>query len=642
MSDSFTVVLAPGAQDTSTEGEWPNFSPSNLPSQVGSVGVSREPSIPDTSTISRLADAYNDEVGAARNCPEAEGDGEALKLEHVESFNIACVGESGLGKSTFLRDLFAHLDPTKLHALRRKMGAQIDKVRDLEDKIARNEQESRHCDDKTALELREEKQRLKDLLVTEREALGALRQAKHEQERAVRELKAEIKELEGQLGELRSRREAEEDHDAARALGHEVLKQDAALKEKRDHLAQELRRSNLDKDEGSCATPPLGQTMEVTSRLIKEMPLYHGAQQGLDVTLIDTPGYGDLTVDTAANRSADKVVAEVERRISSHLGKEGMATREGMPLDDEKKYWNELVHLCLFFVSPHRMKRADLELMKRLHRLVPLVVVIAKCDTMTREETKRFKYEVVEELRKGEVETFAFDQRTVKEVETRHVLDLQHQQRANGAIDEYDDDGGGEGEGGAMGSFQPLYGGSDGRLPWAVMGSDDESRRQYPWGTAKTTDPRHSELPALRDLLLRANGWQQLKRSAALKADHEGERRKREQLEQEQQRLRGGWGLAQPVLASLARPLVIVALVMIPVAALFLVVTRMATARGDAEAAQAAMVRQLRAQLSLLEDNYAQCTEVRKALAGDLEDASRRLEQFAEQAKVSTGGGKWW
>ena len=373
------------------------------------------------------------------------------------------------------------------------MGAQIDKVRDLEgqDCAQRAGEPALRRQDRSRAPRREAAPQ--GLARHGEEALGALRQAKHEQERAVRELKAEIKELEGQLGELRSRREAEEDHDAARALGHEVLKQDAALKEKRDHLAQELRRSNLDKDEGELATPPLGQTMEVTSRLIKEMPLYHGAQQGLDVTLIDTPGYGDLTVDTAANRSADKVVAEVERRISSHLGKEGMATREGMPLDDEKKYWNELVHLCLFFVSPHRMKRADLELMKRLHRLVPLVVVIAKCDTMTREETKRFKYEVVEELRKGEVETFAFDQRTVKEVETRHVLDLQHQQRANGAIDEYDDDGGGEGEGGAMGSLVPLYGGSDGRLPWAVMGSDDESRRQWFWGTAKTTDPRHSE-----------------------------------------------------------------------------------------------------------------------------------------------------
>ena len=83
----------------------------------------------------------------------------------------------------------------------------------------------------------------------------------------------------------------------------------------------------------------------------------------------------------------------MERRIAAHLAKD-RATRAGMPLDDEKKYWNELVHLCLFFISPHRMKRADLELMRRLHTLVPLVVVIAKSDTMTRAETLDFKESV--------------------------------------------------------------------------------------------------------------------------------------------------------------------------------------------------------------------------------------------------------
>ena len=52
------------------------------------------------------------------------------------------------------------------------------------------------------------------------------------------------------------------------------------------------------------------------------------------------------------------------------------------------------VHLCLFFVAPHRMKLADVALMKRLHRLVPLVVVIGKSDTMTTDETRKYKEEV--------------------------------------------------------------------------------------------------------------------------------------------------------------------------------------------------------------------------------------------------------
>ena len=41
------------------------------------------------------------------------------------------------------------------------------------------------------------------------------------------------------------------------------------------------------------------------------------------------------------------------------------------------------MHLCLFFISPHQLKRADVDLMRRLHALVPLVVVIAKSEYAT-------------------------------------------------------------------------------------------------------------------------------------------------------------------------------------------------------------------------------------------------------------------
>ena len=50
------------------------------------------------------------------------------------------------------------------------------------------------------------------------------------------------------------------------------------------------------------------------------MPLFEGSRTGLDVTLIDTPGYGDLLVDTDANPVADRVVEFVQRRIGAHLG----------------------------------------------------------------------------------------------------------------------------------------------------------------------------------------------------------------------------------------------------------------------------------------------------------------------------------
>ena len=101
--------------------------------------------------------------------------------------------------------------------------------------------------------------------------------------------------------------------------------------------------------------------------------------------------------------------------------------------------------------------------MKRLHKLVPLVVVIAKSDTMTTAETQEFKVRVREQLRKEEIHTFSFSSRAIKKVEAAHRVE---------------------------GGFEPLYGGSDGSLPWAVMGAD-ESRRDYIWGTAETNNPHH-------------------------------------------------------------------------------------------------------------------------------------------------------
>lgn len=317
--------------DSATLSSWPAYSPSNLPSRQPSIAPSvTAPSVDNTSTLSAMAEEL---VGTAT-------DSDSLAFEHVEAFNLLCVGESGLGKSTFLRDVFAHLDPTKIHQMKRRVAQQKAVVDSLEDAIRRNEQESKQCDDQKALTLRDERSTLKakrDEALTE---LSTLRQDKRRQEEAVAELRREIQAFDEKLTDLRSRRDAEDDDDEAKALGQQVLQEQEALKQRCATLASELRRSNLDKesDKEDERQEKGQQTTEITARLIEGMPLFDGARQALDVTLIDTPGYGDMLVDTRTNSSAEKVCAEIESRISAHLGKE-RATRVNMPLDEEKKYW---------------------------------------------------------------------------------------------------------------------------------------------------------------------------------------------------------------------------------------------------------------------------------------------------------------
>ena len=61
--------------------------------------------------------------------------------------------------------------------------------------------------------------------------------------------------------------------------------------------------------------------------------------------------------------------------------------------------------------------------------------------------------------------------------------------------------------------------------PWAVVGSTDAYleagltvyQRKYPWGSALSSEPAHSDLPALRNLVMWSGQWQELKLSTRAK-----------------------------------------------------------------------------------------------------------------------------
>lgn len=50
-----------------------------------------------------------------------------------------------------------------------------------------------------------------------------------------------------------------------------------------------------------------------------------------------------------------------------------------------------LVHVCLYFIAPHRLKHIDVAFMRRIHKMVNIVPIIAKSDTMTTKEKEEFK-----------------------------------------------------------------------------------------------------------------------------------------------------------------------------------------------------------------------------------------------------------
>ena len=67
-----------------------------------------------------------------------------------------------------------------------------------------------------------------------------------------------------------------------------------------------------------------------------------------------------------------------------------MARRE----PDRLVYDDRMIHCCLYFIAPHRLKHIDIAFMRRIHKMVNIVPIIAKSDTMTTDEKMNFKEEV--------------------------------------------------------------------------------------------------------------------------------------------------------------------------------------------------------------------------------------------------------
>eukprot|EP00696_Hemimastix_kukwesjijk_P003119 gnl/Hemi2/13814_TR4701_c0_g1_i1.p1 gnl/Hemi2/13814_TR4701_c0_g1~~gnl/Hemi2/13814_TR4701_c0_g1_i1.p1 ORF type:complete len:530 (+),score=165.78 gnl/Hemi2/13814_TR4701_c0_g1_i1:296-1885(+) len=190
---------------------------------------------------------------------------------------------------------------------------------------------------------------------------------------------------------------------------------------------------------------PATVSIEVTKHVVRENGT-NGPHQ-LSVNIVDTPGYGDMI--NCAN-SWKPILKYVQQQDSAWYNHRELCGDE--KLDDNR------VDCVLYFIQPHRFRPLDLEFMKQFHRLVPVVPIIAKSDTMTVPERDAFKRQICAQL-------------------AEHGISVQ--------------DFGGHG-------------------PFAVASSlvaypeyDNRLGRLYPWGFCDVENPSHTELPLLRDLIFK-------------------------------------------------------------------------------------------------------------------------------------------
>ncbi|XP_063548595.1 septin-7 isoform X1 [Cydia strobilella] len=193
----------------------------------------------------------------------------------------------------------------------------------------------------------------------------------------------------------------------------------------------------------------------------------------LTLTIVDTPGFGDA-VDNS--NCWQPIIDFVESKYEEFLNAESRVTRKAAPADTR-------VHCCLYFIAPsgHGLKPLDVEFMQRLGDKVNIIPVIAKADTMTPEECKDFKEQIMKEIAEHKIKIYSFPESTGEEEA-------------------------GSGTGAEAGRLRA-------RVPFAVVGANtvieqDGKRvrgRKYPWGVAEVENLEHCDFLALRNMVIRTH-----------------------------------------------------------------------------------------------------------------------------------------
>lgn len=136
------------------------------------------------------------------------------------------------------------------------------------------------------------------------------------------------------------------------------------------------------------------------------------------------------------------------------------------------------VHCCLYFLPPygHSLRQMDIDLLRRLHKKVNVVLVIGKADALTSTEMKKLKANILEDLETQNIQLYQFPDCDSDEDE-----EFQQQDRELKAS-----------------------------IPFAVVGSNTIIEvagkkirgRQYPWGVVDVENPQHSDFMKLRRMLI--------------------------------------------------------------------------------------------------------------------------------------------
>jgi septin family protein len=179
--------------------------------------------------------------------------------------------------------------------------------------------------------------------------------------------------------------------------------------------------------------------------------------------------------------------------------------------DGRSEKSDERIHCLFYFIRPHRVQEIDLTFMQRFSKVVNIVPIIAKADTLTRDELTKQLRELHQRLSEKQIRIFDFE-----ETESANLQFLP-EVKSEELLPDY------AAVGSALAGHEvPLPPLPRNRNMFAVITSAPGTARQYVYGTASMMDKRHSDFPRLIGLLFEAPCLQlrELRRKALDKANH--------------------------------------------------------------------------------------------------------------------------
>ncbi|PWA01896.1 hypothetical protein BB558_001969 [Smittium angustum] len=190
----------------------------------------------------------------------------------------------------------------------------------------------------------------------------------------------------------------------------------------------------------------------------------------LNLTVVDTPGFGDLINN---QHSYESIIKCIDSRFDSYLEQEMVMRKQ--KINDQR------IDALLYFIRPtgHNLRPFDIEFMKKVHTKVNLIPIISKSDTLSKKEINGFKSRIMNDINSNGIQIF------------KPAVDIFDSQESTLSISDITS-----------------------KIPFAVVGSQDFVKdssgmlvrgKQLPWGVVEVENENHNDFVKLRKMLVSAH-----------------------------------------------------------------------------------------------------------------------------------------